>query len=813
MFVSFIYTLSFFLSHKFFLLFHEQLPTLNYGSARQNSRYLFYLLVISKYYIIIIFPIYLYYKQYNDRKVISDYQQRQKYQQIKSGSSKNKINSSSTSPATFIISPKQNPSTSPLATASKISTTSKKSKSPSSSPANKWVISPKPKINVSPKSKPTNPTLPRSRSRSPAKYSPNSNSGARGSFDIDDPKTNKNDNTNRRNEPIVTDISSGNDNNDMNYDNGQIKLSEDDRKDKSIVIDNGTSLLKIGYVGDKKPVAAFHPTQISNGRILKTNPIERGIVKDLYKIEDVYKHAFRNILCLNDDQLKEYGVIMNCAAFNPRQTAEDLCELMFETFGVERFFISSAAVLSLYAMQKVSGLVIESGGGLTQCVPIWKGCPVAQACKRLDVGGNDIDEYLYDLLKTKHNNLTNIDMKICRQIKEKYGYIALDYRKESAKKIDFKLPDGTLLKLGDERFKCGELLFSYLSRNSVDKQIFESIMACDVDIRKQLFSNIVISGGTMMLRGIKNRLNNELIQLCKNSKIKKTQKYAKKINILVHKNRDILSWLGGSIFGSLSAFKEMWYTRKQYQENGSLLSTRIENNNIFFYDEYQPKEVDLKEIQNYNTTYRRRTVSVYSHKNSITTIDMMQENQPTASNAYSGMSIGIKPRSSQQQQQKQKKHKETLGDIAIEPWNDNDIDEDYFNDNDDEKKSKSKSPNNKVNKNNDGNQETIRNLLSQLEELQLENENLKKENETLKEENKFHKHNEKKMETEKLKIKTERLRLENLKNELKLKSGKLVKEIEGIQQLFNNGNNRLQNLNLDLLSIDHNQTKIEPIND
>ena len=115
-----------------------------------------------------------------------------------------------------------------------------------------------------------------------------------------------------------------------------------------------------------------------------------------------------------------------------------------------------------------------------------------------------------------------------------------------------------------------------------------------------------------MFKGIKNRLNNELIQLCKSSKIKKTQKYAKKVNIVVHKKRNILSWLGGSMFGGLSAFDEMWYTRDQYQENGAMLSTKIENNNIFFYDDYSPKEVDLKEIQNYNKTYRRRTIS-YIH--------------------------------------------------------------------------------------------------------------------------------------------------------------------------------------------------------
>ena len=109
--------------------------------------------------------------------------------------------------------------------------------------------------------------------------------------------------------------------------------------------------------------------------------------------------------------------------------------------------------------------------------------------------------------------------------------------------------------------------------------------------------------------------------------------------------------------------------------------------------------------------------------------------------------------------------------------------------------------------------ETIQHLLKQIEDLQLENDTLKEENETLKQQNKFHKHTEKKFETEKLKLQTEKLRLENLRNEIKLKSQQLVQDITAIQQIFKTGNNRLQNLNLDFLSIDHTNTMIEPIND
>ena len=301
------------------------LPTLNYGSAR---------------------------------KAISDYQQKQKYEQVKSGGNRQKIKSFNSLLVTnnlhlialIIFKISSDPHLQ-----QQMENSTKKSLPEITKP---------PQQNLPT----TNLYLQRSRSGnasmnvSPEFAGNSTGSAVPSSFGIDAPETPNT--TARRSatiEPLTTNISNKDDNlgisnhiqsistmavnNDpveddygtLNGHDDEIELSVDDRENKSIVIDNGTSLLKVGYVGDDKPFGIFHPTQICNGRKLKSNPIERGIIKDLYKIEDVYKYAFREVLHLKDDQLKEYGVIMNCAAFNPRQTAEELCELMFETFGIEKF--------------------------------------------------------------------------------------------------------------------------------------------------------------------------------------------------------------------------------------------------------------------------------------------------------------------------------------------------------------------------------------------------------------------------------------------------------------------------------------------
>merc|ERR1712228_726855 len=281
-----------------------------------------------------------------------------------------------------------------------------------------------------------------------------------------------------------------------------------------------------------------------------------------------------------------------------------LCELMFESFGISKFFISSAAVWSLYSIQKVSGCVLECGAAVTQIVPIWKGCPIVHACKRIDVGGNDIDKHLYDLLSKRYNKKM-FDLRICRDIKEKHGYVALDYNKERAKSIDYALPNGKIIQLQDERIKCGEVLFSFLKQNSLNRQVFECINKCSTEKRASLFGNIAISGGCSKFRAVQNRMQSKLQSLCKKSKNKSVKKC--KINIVADKNRHIASWRGGSIIGGFPGFGNHWFTKQEYEEYGAALNEKMEKENVFYsFNEYEPREIDFDEIQKRDKRKRKK---------------------------------------------------------------------------------------------------------------------------------------------------------------------------------------------------------------
>ncbi|XP_025407749.1 actin, clone 302-like [Sipha flava] len=364
-------------------------------------------------------------------------------------------------------------------------------------------------------------------------------------------------------------------------------------EDNSLIIDCGSRTCKAGFSLQERPyvvfktvVGKYEGVSDQEGSFLGDDvksmrdfldlkyPVERGIVNNWDDMENILKYTIEKRLKTN---AMLHPIMITESPSNHKANREKMTEIVFEKFKAPYFYAAKQAVLALFATGRTTGVAFDSGDGVSHSVPIFDGYAVPSVTQYLNVAGRDLTDYLRKMLSERgYSFATTTTRDIVDDIREKLCYVTPDYGKEinaisSTLDKSYRLPDGQLITIGSERFRCTEALFkpSFLGMENrgIHKIINDSLMKCDVDYRRLMSSHIVMSGGNTLYPGFASRMQKEIMQ-----EDLTTDGIERKIISKPERYHSI--WIGGSMLASLPSFRRFWISGAEYAESGPSIVNR-----------------------------------------------------------------------------------------------------------------------------------------------------------------------------------------------------------------------------------------------
>ncbi|RIB07479.1 actin family [Gigaspora rosea] len=259
----------------------------------------------------------------------------------------------------------------------------------------------------------------------------------------------------------------------------------------------------------------------SNNSIVTTFPIQRGVIVNWEALEALWRHIILKELNIKRAR-NECPVLVTVPNSWTKEHFERIAHIFFETFNAPGLYIANQALMTLYGIGCLSGLVVDVGYGKTEITPIIDCSVQYHAAITIPIGGQDFDEYFLSLLLSDTQFLMEYgetpDVEIARILKESDNICEVlpdvNFIEDKPDRIEVEF-NGRKITIGPERFQVVNPIFNPLLMKkegilSLPEAIYQAISHCEPDKRNILWENIAFTGGSSLFKGFRERLEKEL---------------------------------------------------------------------------------------------------------------------------------------------------------------------------------------------------------------------------------------------------------------------------------------------------------------